>query len=408
MLFLLKKNIFRIIQHVYLIFFEILILVPLFILCFLSKFFYKKYTFGIGPEPLINNIAFKKALDKINVNSITFATHLYYVTSSFDKIFYPFKIRKFIIFPTSIKAFIFSIFRCRNLIIYFNGGSLFNTIFLRFFEPYFYKLAKIKIIVMPYGGDVQDLSRSPNLLFKNACNESYSNFKYRKKLIERNIDRWTNNADFVIGGCEWVDYMYGWDMLLPAHFTVEIPSIINFSDYKPNTKLRILHAPNHRQIKGTNYIIKTIKKLKNQFKLDIELILKEKEDNATILKSIQECDLVIDQLIIGWYGLFSLEAMAYGKPVLCFLRNDLVDLYTYNKIIDKEDFEKNESNIISEVFPPIINSDIFNLEKTLLEIYYGKINLNLFSHGGHRYCKKYHSVNAMSERFQEIIKKLNQ
>ena len=37
---------------------------------------------------------------------------------------------------------------------------------------------------------------------------------------------------------------------------------------------------------------------------------------------IEQADLVVDQLLIGWYGGLAVEAMALGKPVLCYLRDD--------------------------------------------------------------------------------------
>ena len=32
-------------------------------------------------------------------------------------------------------------------------------------------------------------------------------------------------------------------------------------------------------------------------------------------------DLVIDQVLTGWYGGFAVEAMAMGKPVACYIRD---------------------------------------------------------------------------------------
>jgi len=37
-------------------------------------------------------------------------------------------------------------------------------------------------------------------------------------------------------------------------------------------------------------------------------------------KLYEQADLVIDQLLAGWYGGFAVEAMALGKPVICYLR----------------------------------------------------------------------------------------
>ena len=33
-----------------------------------------------------------------------------------------------------------------------------------------------------------------------------------------------------------------------------------------------------------------------------------------------ECDVFVDQLFMGWYGMVSVEAMALGKPTLAFMR----------------------------------------------------------------------------------------
>ena len=34
------------------------------------------------------------------------------------------------------------------------------------------------------------------------------------------------------------------------------------------------------------------------------------------------CDLVVDQLHMGWYGLLAIETMAEGKPVVSYVRDD--------------------------------------------------------------------------------------
>jgi glycosyltransferase involved in cell wall biosynthesis len=36
----------------------------------------------------------------------------------------------------------------------------------------------------------------------------------------------------------------------------------------------------------------------------------------------ERADLVVDQLLAGWYGGLAVEAMALGKPVLCYLRDE--------------------------------------------------------------------------------------
>jgi glycosyltransferase involved in cell wall biosynthesis len=36
-----------------------------------------------------------------------------------------------------------------------------------------------------------------------------------------------------------------------------------------------------------------------------------------------DADLAVDQVLIGWFGVFALEMMALGKPVVAYIRPDL-------------------------------------------------------------------------------------
>jgi glycosyltransferase involved in cell wall biosynthesis len=37
---------------------------------------------------------------------------------------------------------------------------------------------------------------------------------------------------------------------------------------------------------------------------------------------LAQADIVVDQLNSGWYGLFAIEAMAYGKPVVGYIHDE--------------------------------------------------------------------------------------
>ncbi|MBE0635291.1 glycosyltransferase, partial [Candidatus Bipolaricaulota bacterium] len=49
--------------------------------------------------------------------------------------------------------------------------------------------------------------------------------------------------------------------------------------------------------------------------------------NDEIRHVMQDVDVVADQLIIGWYAMFAIEAMSLEIPVLCHIRDDLENLY---------------------------------------------------------------------------------
>ena len=108
----------------------------------------------------------------------------------------------------------------------FNGGVIgLRSVLLWKMEPFLFKVAKIKTVILPYSSDVQDLTRCNNLIFKDTVSSDYPNQKDNRKMITRKIDLWTTHADYVIGGCEWVDYMYHWDTLMLAHFSIDLKKV---------------------------------------------------------------------------------------------------------------------------------------------------------------------------------------
>ena len=157
----------------------------------------KKVDIGLGPEPLINNVYHKRALQMFGYTAETFVDQVWYITSDFNlrgDLKYPGLlgfIRGYMLFMRAIR-------RYRCLYIYFNGGPLMSRPLVWRVEPLLYRLAGVKVVVMPYGGDVQDMSRSPNLAFKNAMAVDYPGHRKRRKRIAKQIDLWTKWADHVL------------------------------------------------------------------------------------------------------------------------------------------------------------------------------------------------------------------
>ncbi len=87
----------------------------------------------------------------------------------------------------------------------------------------------------------------------------------------------------------------------------------------PRARPRVLHAPSHRGVKGTRFVLEAAERLRREgVPFDLELI--ENLPNAEALQRYREADLVVDQLLAGWYGGFAVEAMVLGKPVIAYLR----------------------------------------------------------------------------------------
>lgn len=80
------------------------------------------------------------------------------------------------------------------------------------------------------------------------------------------------------------------------------------------------HAPSHRGAKGTSQVLAAAETLKAEG-LDFELQLVEGVDRSQAIACYAGADVIIDQLLAGWYGGLGLEAMALGKPVIAYLRD---------------------------------------------------------------------------------------
>lgn len=89
-----------------------------------------------------------------------------------------------------------------------------------------------------------------------------------------------------------------------------------------STPLLITHAPSKRAIKGTDEIIQVMNRLKKKG-LPFEFQLVENKPHQEAMSLYSRSDIIIDQMRIGWYGVLSVEAMALGKPVVCYIRQDL-------------------------------------------------------------------------------------
>ena len=88
---------------------------------------------------------------------------------------------------------------------------------------------------------------------------------------------------------------------------------------------RVVHAPTHRGIKGTRFLLEAVERLRHEgVPFDLELI--ENLPHAVARQRYREADLVVDQLLLGWYGEFASEAMAAGKPVIAYLRQSDLDV----------------------------------------------------------------------------------
>lgn len=194
---------------------------------------------------------------------------------------------------------------------------------------------------------------------------------------------------FLTARCEKT-YAVNPDLLHVLPATAEfIPySHVNLREWEPRftqengRKLRILHAPSHRDVKGTQLILDALSDLETAG-YEFELILVEGVSNAEARKLYESADVVIDQLFAGWYGGVAVEAMALGKPVMAFIRE--ADL----KYIPKQ--MRDELPILRSS-PNTVVTDL----KKILEM--PRAELTKLAHLSRQYVEKWHNPTSIAER----------
>lgn len=135
-------------------------------------------------------------------------------------------------------------------------------------------------------------------------------------------------------------------------------SHISLIDWSPiftqmeDRPLRIGHAPSHRGVKGTELIIDAAGRLK-QAGYDFEFVLVEGLSNAEAKEVYKTVDVLVDQLFAGWYGGLAVEAMALGKPVVAYIRQEDLHFIPESMRNDLPIFQA-EPNTIVDVLKEIL------------------------------------------------------
>ena len=87
--------------------------------------------------------------------------------------------------------------------------------------------------------------------------------------------------------------------------------------------LRLAHAPSKRAVKGTDAVLAAVESLRSRG-APVELDLIEGVPHREARLRYAAADVVVDQLRVGWYGMFAIESMALAKPVVVHLDDQAV------------------------------------------------------------------------------------
>ena len=185
-------------------------------------------------------------------------------------------------------------------------------------ERFFFRLAGLKVVIIGFGGDIYLYSTLADPSLRYGLLASYPHLALDEQLTAAKVHYWARNADCLLTGY-MIDGIGRWDVTTNSVYIVDTSTWSAKTDYSTHDGLtgpvKILHAPNHRGFKGTEFIIDAVEQLRAEGLL-VELVLVEKVPNHRIRELMQEVDILADQCIMTGYALNSMEGMASGLPVL--------------------------------------------------------------------------------------------
>ncbi|MBC7411308.1 MAG: hypothetical protein H7331_02485 [Bacteroidia bacterium] len=157
---------------------------------------------------------------------------------------------------------------------------------------------------------------------------------------------------------------------------------VNIKLEKSTKKIKILYSPSSHRTKGSDYIHMALEAILANNANDVELITPSKLITNTnqysltryeLLQQMSQAHIVIDQLIIGWYGLKTIEALALGCEVVCYID----DAYAHN-LFDN---------------CPIHNANVNNLQGVIQSVIHKvKANKLLPNTQTIQWVKKHHTI----------------
>src|SRR5437867_6629486 len=160
-------------------------------------------------------------------------------------------------------AFIYSVLRFDIFHQSFYGGFLGKTLLWRF-EAFLLKLGRKKTINLAFGEDAFRYSQVIDPLLRHGLLMSFPQHAREEQRLQRRIDYWTRFADVIVTGFI-IDGMGRWDILPFNHVVIDeslwTPKQFYSDRDGKNGVVKVIHTPNHRGCKGTEFLIQAVEAL---------------------------------------------------------------------------------------------------------------------------------------------------
>ncbi|MFF0657856.1 glycosyl transferase family 1 [Micromonospora tulbaghiae] len=178
------------------------------------------------------------------------------------------------------------------------------------------------------------------------------------------------------------------DLLDDVPFATWAPLIVDVDAWacdRPvleRTRPVVLHAPSNRWTKGTDRLLPRLQELHDRRIIELRLV--EGLPHSEMRRLVQDCDIVVDQLVMGSYGTFSCEGMAAGKVVVAYVSEG--------------------PHRAAGVQPPIANATPGTLVKTIESLLDDRPAAVALAAEGTHYVRDHHDGRRTAEVFDAFLR----
>lgn len=341
-----------------------------------------------APIPIIN-IHYNSRADRLmGYESDTMVFDIYHIVHG--KLF-TYNLASFAKFPFGFflpsLAFLWSTLKYDIFCFFYIGGFFYANTLIKYMELPLLKLAGKKIILFAYGADVrqEDITRH---LGKYHCYSAYP-LGYSERpdqLVKRDIAHMMKWANLSVSMGDMLEYTPG-----SRNDVFYWP--IDIKDWQPHypspTKTKnitIVHAPNNKLVKGSDYLIETVQRLQEEgYSINLDLV--QGLPNHIARQHYEAADIFAEQFLIGFHGFTAIEVMALGKPLICYIR-------------------KPADYLLNSEECPIVSANPDELYKTLKRLIDDGQRRHELGKSGRAYVENYFSLEAGGERLAALYREV--
>ncbi|ABR91664.1 Hypothetical protein mma_2268 [Janthinobacterium sp. Marseille] len=264
-------------------------------------------------------------------------------------------------------------------LVHYHGSVILRSHWHHLLEGRMLASRKIPMIMSFGGSDARIISeaRAKNPYFFKPLDER------RDEQIRSYLKSISQYIRFVATDCEMISYVKPY---FEKCYVFRQPldlKVVPFNCPRIDRLPVILHIPTNNLVKGTQKIIDVIEELRRAG-YKFEFVIKRQLTQAQMYDEIAACDIYVDELLCGTYGVTAVESMAAGKPTLTYIRPDFISEYPYDL--------------------PLVNTNPDTLYEKLKElILYPNLRVDL-GYRSRMYVEKYHDADIVTKNLLDIYR----